>query len=130
MLNSDEKKWSCKIMVEAKIIQNVPLIVAEGGAIRVVGTRVNLDTIVYQFNTGASAETIVDRFPTLKLADVYAVIAYYLNNREQVETYIRGREKAAPTIRAEIEANQEDRQLVRERLLQRAAERQREILAA
>ncbi len=117
-------------MVEAKIIQNVPLIVAEGGAIRVVGTRVNLDTIVYQFNTGASAETIVDRFPTLKLADVYAVIAYYLNNREQVETYIRGREKAAPTIRAEIEANQEDRQLVRERLLQRAAERQREILAA
>jgi uncharacterized protein (DUF433 family) len=52
-------------MNEVETMQNVPLTMADGGAIRVTGTRINLETIVYQFNTRASAETIVDRFPAL-----------------------------------------------------------------
>lgn len=109
--------------------QNVPLTIAEGGAVRVAGTRVNLETIVYQFNAGASAETIVDRFPSLSLADAYAVIAYYLTHKEAVESYLREREKQAAAIRREIESGQEDRQTIRERLLRRAAERRKETPA-
>jgi uncharacterized protein (DUF433 family) len=116
-------------MNEVEMMQNVPLTMADGGAIRVTGTRINLETIVYQFNTGASAETIVDRFPALALADVYAVIAYYLRHKETVESYIQRREREAAVIRQEIESGQEDRQLIRKRLLQRAAERRKETLA-
>lgn len=113
-------------MNEVETTQNIPLTVEAGGAIRVAGTRVNLDTIVYQFNIGASAETIVDRFPSLKLADVYAVIAYYLSHKEAVENYLRRREQEAVVVRAEIEKGQEDRQFIRARLLKRAAEKQAE----
>lgn len=117
-------------MNEPQTTQNVPLTVEAGGAIRIAGTRVNLDTVVYQFNAGASAETIVDRFPSLKLADVYSVLAYYLNHKEEVENYLRRREQEAAVIRVQIEDGQEDRQLVRARLLKRAAERQNETTAA
>ncbi len=99
-------------MNEVETTQNVSLTTVEGGAIRVTGTRVNLDTIVYQFNVGASAETIVDRFPSLKLADVYTVIAYYLNHLEEVEAYLRRRKQEVAAVRVEIEAGQEDRKLL------------------
>ncbi|WP_390889389.1 DUF433 domain-containing protein [Leptodesmis sichuanensis] len=37
-------------------------------------TRVTLDTVVAVFKQGSTAEEIVYRYPTLKLADVYATI--------------------------------------------------------
>jgi Protein of unknown function (DUF433) len=43
------------------------------------GTRVTLDAIVIAFHAGATAEEIAQKFPTVTLADVYQVIAHYLN---------------------------------------------------
>jgi uncharacterized protein (DUF433 family) len=57
----------------------VPLFTDPHGAIRVRGTRVTLDTIVTAFRAGATAEEIAQKFPTVALADVYQVIAHYLN---------------------------------------------------
>ena len=34
-----------------------------------------------------TAEEIVQQYPTLDLADIYTVIAYYLRNREDVDAY-------------------------------------------
>ena len=48
-----------------------------------------LDTVVYAFNQGAPPEAIVLSYPSLDLADVYAVINYYLYNRSAVDAYPR-----------------------------------------
>ena len=71
---------------------------------RVGGTRVTLDTVVGAYLDGATAEDIVDRFPTLDLADVYAALSYYLRYRADVDAYLREQERDAAVIRARIEA--------------------------
>jgi len=63
----------------------VPLRIDEPGVLRVGKTRVPLDTVVCEFNHGASAEEIVMSYPTLELGDVYAVVNYYLHNRTDVD---------------------------------------------
>lgn len=75
-------------------------------------------------------ETIVERFPSLQLADVYAVIASYLRHKMEVDAYLGRRQQEAAEMRAKVEATQKDRQLIRKRLLKRATEKQKEVLAA
>lgn len=77
----------------------VPLRIDEGGAIRVGQTRVTLDTVVAAFNQGASADKIVDMFPGLDLADVYAVISYYLRRREEIDAYLQKQQELAEEFR-------------------------------
>ena len=81
----------------------VPLRSDESGVIRVGKTRVPLDTVVYHFNQGSTPEEIVMSYPTLDLADVYAVIKYYLYNRAKVDAYLREREAEAGRIKEENE---------------------------
>ena len=81
----------------------VPLRTDEHGVVRIGTTRVPLDTVIYAFNQGASAEEIVMSYATLKLADVYAVINYYLHNRSEVDSYLTQREAEAEQIKAENE---------------------------
>ncbi len=108
-------------LLESYVASPPPLYETEQGAIRVQGTRVSLDSVVYAYNTGATPESIVQSFTTLKLRDVYAVIAYYLDNREAVDAYLRRREAEADRIRKEIEANQPSNAEFRARLVARHA---------
>ncbi len=96
----------------------VPLSMTDDGVIRVGQTRVRLDTVVYAFNEGYSAEEIVSQYPALDLSNVYAVIAYYLGNRAEVDEYIAERAKEANVVRQEIEARPEY-QAFRQLLLER-----------
>jgi uncharacterized protein (DUF433 family) len=96
----------------------VPLTVTEDGAIRITGTRVTLDSVVYAFEEGATAEEIVLRYPTLRLVDTYSVIAYYLNHQAEVKAYLKQQEKLAEQLRLENEARPEV-QALRKRLLAR-----------
>ena len=98
--------------------QAVPMQSDRDGVIRVGGSRVRLETIIYAFNEGCTPEDIVSQYDILKLADVYAVIAYYLNNRSELDDYISTRSKTARDLRQEIEATPEY-QNFRERLLAR-----------
>jgi len=98
--------------------QTLPMNIDADGVIRVGATRVRLDTVIYAFNEGYTAEEIVSQYPALLLADVYAAIVYYLNHREEVDDYLRRRAKTAAEIRAEIEQKPEYRNF-RERLLAR-----------
>ena len=66
----------------------IPLEADVDGVVRVGGTRVTLDTVVIAFMEGATAEEILYQYPSLNLADVYAVIAYYLQRRSEVEAYL------------------------------------------
>lgn len=103
--------------------EQLPLAEDTDGVMRIGGTRVTLDTVVEAFNDGAGAEDIVSMYPSLDLADVYAVIAYYLRRRAEVDAYLRRREEAGAAVRAENEARF-DPHGVRERLLARRAARQ------
>ena len=92
-------------MIALETTQNVPLTQTEEGTIRISGSRVNLEAVVYQYEQGESAEAIHESFPSLRLADIYAVISYYLNHREQVHDYLRDQKKKAQAIRDDIESD-------------------------
>jgi uncharacterized protein (DUF433 family) len=80
-----------------------PLRTDEHGVVRVGGTRVTLDQVVYPFlEEGVTPEEIAMRYSTLELADVYAAIAYYLRHREQVDEYLAGQRRAAQEARSEF----------------------------
>lgn len=98
--------------------QAPPLQLDADDVVRVGGTRVTLDSIVSAFRDGASAEEIVQQFPSLALADVYAVIAYYLSHKSDVERYLDSRRERAMRIRADNEAKLETK-TIRERLVAR-----------
>ena len=82
----------------------VPLYVAPNGAVRVTGTRIPLENIVWDYERGGTPEEIVASFDTLKLADVYAVIAYFLHHRAEVTEYVRVVEALEDQIAQELEA--------------------------
>lgn len=106
------------VLDNAQISTPVPLVTDSDGMTRVKGTRVTLDTIAGCFNEGLTAEEIAQQYPSVRLADIYAVIAYYLANREKVEGYLSLRSSKAATVRRENEARFEPRG-VRARLLAR-----------
>jgi uncharacterized protein (DUF433 family) len=97
----------------------VPLRGDEGGALRVGDSRVLLDTLVHEYENGADPEGIVNAYPTLHLADVYAVIAYYLRHQDEVKDYLRKRQAEAAELRREIESRRPARSDLRARLLAR-----------
>jgi uncharacterized protein (DUF433 family) len=99
-------------------VEAMPLELDSDGVMRVGGTRVTLDTLVAAFNEGATAEEIAQQYPTLQLADIYAVIGYYLRRRDEVESYLSKRRELAEAVRRENEARFNPVG-VRERLLAR-----------
>ncbi len=109
-------------LLESYVAEPPPLYKTEQGAIRVRGTRVSLDTVIYAYNSGATPEAIVRSYTTLKLRDVYAVITYYLDHQDVVDAYIARREAEAAEIRKEIEANQPSNAEFGARLQARLAE--------
>ena len=96
----------------------IPLATDSDGVIRVGNTRVTLDTLVGAFSDGATAEEIVQKYPSLKLADVYQVIGYYLRRPMEVEAYLQERKAQSETIRRQNETRF-DPQGIRSRLLAR-----------
>ncbi len=103
----------------------VPLFTDDQGTIRVGKTRVRLDSVVYAFNQGHTPEEILMQFPSLELADIYAVIAYYLNHQTAVDQYIQQNEAEGQKLRQKIES-QPDHQAFRQRLITRRQERSKE----
>jgi len=100
--------------------ETIPLQMDAGGVIRVGNTRVTLDTIVMGFMEGATAEEIVQQYPSVSLADVYYAIGYYLRRRPEVEAYLNRRRRQAERVRQQNESRF-DPTGIRERLLARRA---------
>ncbi len=63
------------------------------GVIRIADTRVSIDSVIMAFKRGAEPETIQRSYDRLTLAQVYSVISYYLNNRDELDEYLAQREK-------------------------------------
>lgn len=83
--------------------QPIPLRADANGVIYVAGTRVTLDTVTTAFERGATAEEIVQQYPVLPLADVYAVLSYLLHHSSEVAAYLQGRREQASAVRLENE---------------------------
>jgi uncharacterized protein (DUF433 family) len=66
----------------------VPLRIDPDGMVRVGSSQVGLTVVLAAYQGGDSAEEIPVRFPDLELAEVYAVLAYYLTNKDQVDRYL------------------------------------------
>jgi uncharacterized protein (DUF433 family) len=102
----------------AAVTEKIPIETDKDGVIRVGNTRVTLETLISAFNGGSTAEEIVFQFPVLNIADVYAVITYYLRNRDTVERYLNNRMQLSEQVKRR---NQENKNMndIRERLLAR-----------
>lgn len=81
----------------------IPLVTDTDGVVRVSKTRVTLDTIVTAFIEGATAEEIVEQYPSLQLSDVYSIIGYYLRYKAEVDAYLGERQHFAAEVRQEAE---------------------------
>jgi uncharacterized protein (DUF433 family) len=107
-------------MTDAIAAETVPLVRGVDGVIRVGETRVTLDTLVAAFLNGATAEEISHQYPSVALADVYAVIAWYLRRRVEADAYLARRRENAERVRGQNESRF-DPSGIRDRLLARRA---------
>jgi uncharacterized protein (DUF433 family) len=55
---------------------------------RITDTRVSLDSIVYDYLSGLSPESIAENFDSLSLEQVYGAITFYLSHRDEVDTHL------------------------------------------
>jgi uncharacterized protein (DUF433 family) len=104
-----------------EITQTLKLTKLENGTLRISGTRIPIETVIYHHKQGDPPEEIKASYSTLELTDIYAVIGYYLSHREEVEEYLKEQERKAEELRRMIEASPFaiDREAVRARIQQR-----------
>jgi len=105
-----------------------PLRMEAGGVVRVGKSRISLDLVVEQYENGMTPEDMVRAYDTLVLADVYAVIAYYLRYQDAVNAYLTRRKQEAALLQATIEA--ERPRISREELLSRRLVKEKDCASA
>jgi uncharacterized protein (DUF433 family) len=104
--------------VQAFELPPIPLREDPHGIIRVVGSRVTLDSIVAVFDRGSTPEEVVQSFPSLALGDAYSILAWVVSHRADVERYLERRGVAEATTRKEVQVRSPTTGL-RERLVAR-----------
>ena len=96
----------------------VKLTKTEAGVIRISDTRVSLDSVIIAFNQGSAPEQILYDYDSLSLPEIYAAISYYLQHREEVDSYLSARAEQNRELRKSNEARFGQKGL-REKLLAR-----------
>src|SRR6516165_7626136 len=114
-MNHDRKRAMALIIQP----ETPPLRQDASGGFRVGSSRVLVELVIRAFQDGATPEAIAQRYPTATLADIYAVIAYYLRHRQEVDAYLAEREQQAQEVRQRIEHHQGDLADLRHRILAR-----------
>ena len=72
-----------------------------GGKARIAGHSIRVaDIVVWHEMRGYSADEIVAMFPGITLGDVHAALAYYFDNRAELEADLRGDEELSQSLRA------------------------------
>ncbi len=70
------------------------------GYIHVAGHRIGLQDVVYYYKEGYSPEALLEAFPTLPLALIHKVIAFYLEQTASVDAYVTTCEREVDRQRA------------------------------
>src|SRR5205809_1231359 len=72
-----------------------------GGRACIAEHRVRVqDIVVWHEKRGYSPDEIVDMFPGITLADVYAALTYYFDNRSEIEEEFRKADEVADWAKA------------------------------
>ena len=71
------------------------------GVYRVGDTRVSLDSLVYLFREGMSAESMVESYAALTLEQVHGAIAFYLRNQKEIDHYLAEGQRTAESQQAQ-----------------------------
>ena len=87
------------------VANGVSYIEERDGAFWLAGTRVSLDSVVYAFWNGQTAESIAQSFPVLSLEQVYGAITYYLGRRSEIDRYLEGRRDDLDAARGQAQAS-------------------------
>jgi uncharacterized protein (DUF433 family) len=73
---------------------------SSGPTPRIAGHRIRVqDIAIAHERLGWSADEIVNQFPTITLADVYAALAFYWDHRDDIEQAIRVEREYAEELR-------------------------------
>lgn len=72
-----------------------------GGKPRIAGTRICVQDVVFWTEEGRSPDEIVGSFPHVTLADVYAALAYYHDNRSLIDQHIRDDDALVSALKLE-----------------------------
>ncbi len=72
-----------------------------GGRPHIAGTGVTAQRIAGWYKLGLTPEEIADQIRHLTLAQVYAALAYYHVNRDEIESYLAQEEADADRLEAE-----------------------------
>ena len=72
-----------------------------GGRLRIAGTRITIEQIATLDKQGQSARTIVESCPYLSYAQVYAALAYYHANRDEVDAQLAREEQKFDRLKEE-----------------------------
>lgn len=113
------------LMLTKEPTESIPLKMNRDNVIFIGDTRVTFDTVVDAFTSGATPEEIVYQYPSLSLADIYAVVGYYLHHQMEVHEYLTRRQLAAQRVQ-EQNQTQFSPKGIRERLLARDSDGQHE----
>ncbi len=81
----------------------IPLVEDEAGTFHLAQTRITLDVFAESFRQGSTPEQMADQFPSLPLADIYAVITWMLRNPEELSHYLSRRAAEAAEVREKVE---------------------------
>lgn len=100
---------------------DAPLTQLPNGAIRVTGTRVTLDTLMVSIKKGYTAEKINYCFPSVSVAQISSIMAWYRNHEAETEEYLLTQEAEAEKLRQEIES-QPGYAALQEKIRQRRAQ--------
>ena len=86
-----------------KFIQHVEITPGTcSGRPRVAGTRIRVENVMRWTLDGMSPDEIVAAYPHLTLADVHAALAFYFDNREEIDRQIREDEEFADAVENEL----------------------------
>lgn len=128
-------RYNRGVMTTLETTMTAPLTQWEDGSIRITGSRVPIESILYHFKLGSVPEQIVYMFEGLRLADIYGVIAYYLSHQEAVEAYLQEQQAKEDAVLQKLESDpnyQREKREFRERLMVRwtALQQEKATLAA
>ena len=73
------------------------------GVLRITGTRITLDSVIQPFHDGATPEEMCQDFPSLPLAQVYGILAFYLNQQDALDAYLAEQAQTSTIICQELQ---------------------------
>ena len=74
-----------------------------GGKLRIDGTGMTVNQIVTLYKQGLSAEEIVEQYPHRTLREIYGVLAWYHEHKEEFDQELAEEEREYYRLKAEFE---------------------------